>query len=378
LKNTYDFQIQGWFHPNSLITQDERISDVAITERAIVLNDTDDYGVRFRIGRQAFENWRFWTGLDIFGRANIQAHQDSFVASSTGFDLVESFDSIRDGTYLDTGIFFTGNGNLGKMITSAGLRFQRVYTANHAGEQNSSSEYSWSGNLGGSIPLSSKWEAVWNLGRGIRPATIGEKFFTGQTGRGSVAGNPNLKTESNVEVDGGLKFHHSRGYAGLYLFRNFIDDFIARVRIADDSFTFENLDGVKIYGVEGEAYHQFNLFQVYGNFHWIKGSDENDLEVNDIPPARAILGLQYNPDVSRWNASLEIVHLFEKSDPGPDELLRESATLFNATAEYEFHKSLSLRVFGSNLFDKTYYDSSDNRAPLAMGRSVGIELLTRF
>ncbi len=380
LKNDYDFQVQGWFHPNSLITQDDRVSNDSITSRAIVLNDTDDYGLRFRIGRQALESWRFWTGLDLFGRANIDAHQDNFEASASGsgFDLVNSFDSIKDGEYLDTGIFLTANGTVGKMLTNGGFRVQRVLTSNHAGGEVSSTEYSWSGNIGGSRPLNSTWEVIWNLGRGIRPATIGEKFFTGETGRGSVAGNPNLITESNFEIDGGLRLHYGLGHAGFYLFRNNINDFIARVRIADESFTFQNLDDVSIHGVEGEAYYQFNPFQVYGNFHWIRGIDADENDVNDIPPSRAIIGLQYRPQEGSWNAAVEYVHQFEKDDPGPDELERQAANTFNVNIDYKLHPSLNFRVFASNLFDEDYYDSADNRAPLAIGRSVGIEFITQF
>jgi outer membrane receptor protein involved in Fe transport len=380
LKNTYDFQVQGWYHPNSLITQDDRVEDGLITSRAIVLNETDDYGARFRIGREVFADWRFWTGLDVFGRTDINAHQDNFEASTSGsgFDLVNAFDSIQNGSYLDTGLFLTGNGKIGKMLTATGVRFQRVRTSNNAGVEVSSSEYSWSGNVGGSIPMSSRWEIIWNLGRGIRPATIGEKFFTGETGRGSVAGNPDLQTESNFEVDGGLRFHHSKGQAAFYVFRNHINDFIARVRIEDESFTFRNFDEVTIYGVEGEAYYQWSPFQVYGNFHWIQGEDAGNIDINDIPPSRAILGVQYRPNRGAWNASVEYVHQFEKGDPGPDELLRESANVLNATLDYEFHRNLRLRIFASNLFDEAYFDSADNRAPLAIGRSIGLEILTQF
>lgn len=379
LKNAYDFQVQGWYHPNSLITQDDRAEDGFISSRAIVHNQTDDYGVRFRIGRDVVQDWRLWTGVDVFGRTNIDAHQDSFEASAGGgFDLVESFDSIRDGRYIDTGIFLTANGKVAKMLTSAGVRFQRVHTSNSAGTEVSDSEYSWSGNLGGSIPFASSWEVLWNVGRGIRPATIGEKFFTGETGRGSVAGNPNLKTESNFEIDGGVRFHHARGYAGFYLFRNNINDFISRVRIEDESFTFQNLNDVRIHGLEGEAYYQWNPFQVYGNFHWIQGYEAGEIDINDIPPSRSILGLQYRPNGGPWNASLEYIHQFEKGDPGPDELLRKAADVLNATLDFEFHKSFKLRLFASNIFDRAYYESADNRAPLAIGRAIGAEIHTEF
>lgn len=378
-EQSYSYQLQGWMHPNSLITQDERVTDGIVTSRNVVFNDTDDYGMRFRVGRVLFEGWRFWTGLDVFGRTNVNAKQDSFVPSATnsGFDLTNSFYSIKDGSYLDTGLFLTANGTLGPMLTSGGVRFQRVRVGNNAEEAISNSEYSWSGNLGVSYPFSSNWDGILNLGRGIRPATISEKFFTGETGRGSITGNPNLVTESNLEFDGGIRYRHGNGFAGFYLFRNNIDQFIARVSVEGDKFTYLNLPGATISGIEGEGYYGWNQFRFYGNFHVIQGHDQADAEINDIPPSRMILGVEYNAG-ERWSVSTEMVQQFRKSDPGPDELLRDAGFVLNAKGEFAFTRNFKLRIEALNLNNQTYFDSADNRAPMAIGRSIGLELLTTF
>ena len=373
------YQLQGWYHPNSLITQDEQLSDGAVTSRDVVFNDTDDYGIRFRIGKTFQENWTLWTGVDHFGRTDINAKQESFLPSTTGagFDLVNSFYSIQNGSYLDTGIFLTGNGRFGRLINNAGVRVQRVSTENNAGQTVSDSENSWSANYGASYPLSESWDAVFNVGRGIRPATISEKFFTGATGRGAITGNPNLVTESNLEFDGGLRYHWENGSAAMYVFHNDIEDFIARVRLEDGSFTYFNLSEVRIYGVEGEGYFRWNEFRFYGNFHDITGNDGLDANVNDIPPSRVIAGIEYEPG-KRWGALFEIVRQFEKNDPGPDELTRDSAFLINLRGDIAVHDNLTFRISGLNLTNETYFDSADNRAPLAIGRNVGFELLANF
>jgi iron complex outermembrane receptor protein len=370
--------VQGWFHPNSLITRDERVTEGVVTSRNVVFNDTDDFGIRFRIGRAAFETWRFWTGVDYFARANVNARQEAFLPSSTGFDLTDSFFSIRNGSYNITGLFFTSSGTVGKMITNGGLRLQRVHTANHVTDTVSDSEYGWSGNLGGDLPLNSNWDVVWNIGRGLRPATISERFFTGETGRGSIAGNPNLKTESNLEIDGGIRYHQDRKFAAFYLFRNDVEEFIARVRLDDESFTYENLQDVVIYGIEGEGYYDLNPFRLYANFHVIRGHDGDDIDINDIPPSRMIAGLQYSPQKAWWNGSVEAVRQFEKTDAGPDEEARDAAFLLNAKLKFFLNDHLSFFVSGFNLTNETYFDSADNRAPLAYGRSFSIELLTQF
>lgn len=378
IQSVYDYQVQVWYHPNSLITQDSQLTDGAITSRNIVYNDTDDYGIRFRLGRSLGESWNLWSGVDHFGRKDVNARQESFVPSESGFDVVNSFYSIKDGTYSDTGLFLISTGRIATTIANAGVRLQRVATENHAGDTISDSEYSWSGNIGISYPFSENWDAIFNVGRGIRPATISEKFFTGETGRGSITGNRNLVTESNLEFDGGVRYHTTNGFAGLYVFHNDIEDFIARVRLADGSFTYFNLPEVRIYGVEGEAYYGWNDFRFYGNFHSIVGIDNLDQDINDIPPSRFVGGIEYEPIGSRWNASIEFVRQFEKTDSGPDELARDAAFILNAKAGIGLFSNLRLRVSGFNLTNETYYDSADNRAPLAIGRSVGAELVAGF
>lgn len=377
-QKTLGYQIQGWLHPNSLVTQDDRVTEGVVTSRNVVFNETDDFGARFRVGRSLSGTWRFWTGIDLFARRNIDASQNSYAPSASGFELTDSFYSIKSGSYTDTGFFLTANGTLGKMMTDAGFRIQRVQVGNRAGREVSSSENNWSGNFGVSYPFTANWDGIFNLGRGIRPATVSELFFTGETGRGSITGNPNLLTESNVEMDGGIRYHLGKGYAGFYLFRNNIDQFIARVRVAGDSFTYVNLPEVAIYGVEGEAYYGWNGFGLYGNFHSIQGHDAQDLDVNDIPPSRLIAGIEYEPAASRWLGSVEFVGQFKKPDPGPDELPRAAALVVNAKAQFAITGNLKIRVDALNLNNATYYDSADNRAPLAIGRSLGLELLVDF
>lgn len=378
-EHSTSYQLQGWLHPNSLITRDERVTDGVITSRNLVYNDTDDYGIRFRVGRVLLKGWRFWSGLDVFGRTNINARQDSFTPSApgTGFDLTNAFYSIRDGSYLDTGLFLTANGSIGPILANAGIRLQRVRTENNATTVVSDSEFSWSGNMGVSYPFTSNWDGILNLGRGIRPATISEKFFTGETGRGSITGNPDLVTESNLEFDGGIRYRRGNGFAGFYFFRNEIDEFIARVSVEGDRFTYLNLPGATISGIEGEGYYGWNQFRFYGNFHVIQGHDKANGHVNDIPPSRVIFGIEYETG-SRWNVSSEFVRQFRKSDPGPDELLRTAAFVVNARGDVSLTHNLKLRVEALNLNNETYFDSADNRAPKAIGRSVGLEVLAAF
>ena len=378
LDNGWAYQAQGWYHPNSLITQDDSVIDGVITSRAVVYNDTDDYGLRFRIGRKIVENWTVWSGIDFFERTNISAKQDSFVASGSGFDLTESFYSIRDGGYRDAGLFFIGNADYGKLLMNAGVRIQNVKTSNHATTDVSDSENSWSGNFGVSYAFNEHFEGLFNVGRGIRPATISEKFFTGATGRGTVAGNPNLTTESNIEVDGGVRYRTGNWFAGFYVFHNNIEDFIARVRIADGSFTFSNQPEVSITGIEGEGHYRWNdSLRLYGNFHVMNAKDQADADVNDIPPSRLIAGVEY--DHNRfWNGAFEVVGQFEKTDPGPDELEREGALILNMRVGFRPLENLQFRVVGFNLTNKTYFDSADNRAPHAIGRSFGVEVIKGF
>lgn len=372
---TYDLQGQVWYHPSSLITRDDRVTNGVITSRAEVFNDTDDYGVRFRAGSNFAENWQFWAGFDFFGRGDVNAREKDYARTESGLVPTQEFFSIRNGSYRDTGIFATANGRFGTLVTNTGIRFQRVASSNNAGERVSASEYSWSGNLGLSYPLNSHWDATLNLGRGIRPATLSEKFFTGQTGRGSVTGNPDLKTESNFELDGGARFHRSNAFAGVYLFRNRIHDFIDRVSTTGEAFTFVNQADVTIKGLELEGFYSYFPFRFYGSFHKIVGSDQSDSDINDIPPTRLLTGIEYEDRKSRWSGSFEMIRQFEKSDPGPVENPLEAALLVNLKASFKVSRNVAFGVSGSNLTDEVYFASADDRAPYSPGRTFGLELI---
>ncbi|HJZ11035.1 MAG TPA: TonB-dependent receptor, partial [Acidobacteriota bacterium] len=274
----YDFQAQGWFHPSSLKTIDFRLENGALQERNEVLNETHDYGAHFRIGK-TIEGWKLWTGLHLVGRADVDARQQTFEPSNGDLVLVDDFFSLKDARRKDVGIFLTGSGPLGKFLANAGVRLNRISMSNEAGDFAPATDYNWTAFLGVSYPLSFYLDAIFNVGRGVRPATLSEKFFTGETGRGSIAGNPNLLSESNLELDGGLRFHSSSARAGIYLFRNDISDYIERIRIEDDQFTFANQSGVTVWGIEGEAFVQWQQYLVYGNFHRIEGENELSDEV---------------------------------------------------------------------------------------------------
>jgi outer membrane receptor protein involved in Fe transport len=88
--------------------------------------------------------------------------------------------------------------------------------------------------------------------------------------------------------------------------------------------------------------------------------------------------LQYSPKDAWWNGSFEAVRQFEKTDAGPDEEARDAALILNAKLKFLLNEHLSFFVSGFNLTNETYFDSADNRAPLAYGRSFSIELLTQF
>ena len=75
-------------------------------------------------------------------------------------------------------------------------------------------------------------------GTGLRFPSLSERFFTGVTGRGFVAGNPALDPERSLNADLGLRWYGDRLFLAGYVFRNEIDDYIERVETAPEELTF--------------------------------------------------------------------------------------------------------------------------------------------
>jgi len=155
------------------------------------------------------------------------------------------------------------------------------------------------------------------------------------------------------------------------VFRQEIDDYIERIRIGGNVRTFVNLTQGTIQGLELEAmYRPSARWQVSWGGHLIDGESDDGTPLADIPPARLDLGLRWS--AGRWQARSELEYRAAKNDPGDGELAIGSALLVAGSLAYSLGDGLSLVLRGRNLTDRVYFNSADDLAAVAPGRSLGL------
>ena len=216
-----------------------------------------------------------------------------------------------------------------------------------------------------------------NLSRAYRLASINERFYTGISGRGFIVGQPNLRPESSLNLDGGLKLLGRRFFFGLYAFRYRIDDMIERYRLDPSTYTYGNIERGRLQGLEFEA-EAFLLpgWKVFGNVAAIRGrSLETGVPLNDIPPFQIYTGTRVWK--GKLSAELNATFRLAKSNPGPAEIEVVSSELVNFKASCLWH-GLNFYVTLGNVFNAAYIARADSEAMVEPGRNLRLGFVYAF
>lgn len=234
-----------------------------------------------------------------------------------------------------------------------------------------------------------------NVGRAFRSPTLIERYFFGpHDGPGQDWGNPELKPETSLNTDLGVRFTTDTYRASLGLFYNQVDDMIRKILSNPEAdptaqiYKYENIHDARLYGVEFDgAYYLSDTLSVLGSFNITDGEDTtNNRSLNGIAPLRARYGLEYYGLLKEYPSIIgltaETVLKKEQSELGIGEKATPSYTTFDLYASLiqEEGWGASLRV--DNLFDRTTYDflSYGYQALdyASMGRNIKATVSYRF
>jgi iron complex outermembrane receptor protein len=277
--------------------------------------------------------------------------------------------TLENGEQDEAGLYGALEWSMARATLLGGARFswQRQANGGRAGVEDTA----WNGFLGAVVPLAPSLEATANVGTGQRFPSLSERFFSGTTGRGGVVGNPDLASERSLDGDVGLRWYGDRLYLAGYLFRNRIEDYIERVEIAPDLFTYANLISGTLAGAELEGLVRLTgRWQLSWGAHLVEGEDDDGAPLADVPPAR--LELEASFEEGPWRAAAEWERRFDKDDPGSGEKAIPAAELVGLSLAYRLASGLELTVTAGNLLDELYFGSADEKVPHAPGRSIGV------
>jgi len=362
-----------YLNPNFLETKKEKIKSYK-TNKSYSRTQSFDFGCQVSFGKKFSQNFRLIGGADIFGRFEVKARNVNTYLDSSGKveNIIEELPFTK-GKRQDWGFFLSFDYSGIKYLDFVGgLRFDLLDMKANPGNASLPQEnnhQTWTGFLGASAKLTEEIVTFVNLSRAYRAPSLSERFYAGITGRGYVIGESNLKPESSLNLDLGLKFIYKRYFAALYLFYYRIEDMIERYRREEKIYAYGNIEKGQIQGLELEMeYFPFPGWKIFGNFYSFKGKSQLTKDpLNDIPPVKLFLGTR----VWKGHFWCEINASFqkEKTDPGPAEISNPGYEIVNFQAGFFLSPSLRFFFSVSNLFNRTYIARPDPDSMEAPGRN---------
>ena len=321
------WNVDAWVHPNNLATE---VVEPGV-ERNLLANEALDLGFDFQRQRPLGEAILRY-GLDYFGRRGVEALERAWDLGGGGAVPTLSQRTLDGGEEDEAGLYGAVERNVGRAVLLAGgrLSWQRQGNAG-AADRDDLAGTAFAGLV---APLGAGFELAVNAGTGLRFPSLSERFFSGVTGRGRVAGNPDLDPERALNLDLGLRWYGERLYLAGYLFRNEIDDYIERLEIAPDELTFRNLTAGTIEGVEAQGVLQLDgrTTLSFGG-HLLDGEEAAGGSLADIPADRLFAAMRHRR--ARWSVEARWERRSAKRRAGSGEKPIPGASLLSAGVRRE-------------------------------------------
>ncbi len=370
LANFSTRSIGGWgvnafVHPQTLHTQ-----TVEEHLESNVFNDSFDFGLETDREISLGSRTNAQVSVDYFGRQGVDSTETLRGPGipPQGSHVLKALDGASQN---DLGFRGSITFHADAAILEAGGRWTVINQKN--GGSMAETDTGLNGFAGVVFPLRTDLEPNASIGSGVRFPSLSELFFSGTTGRGTVIGNPDLEAERSLNLEGGIRYYSAVVRASAYIFRNQISEYIERVEVAPDEWTFTNLTEGTIDGFEWECQVLLrSSLRAYGYGHFISGESPDGMPLLDIPVNRAVAGLEHFKD--RWGSGVQVEFRGKKTDPGDGEKWIPDAQLLSAFVTADLPANLEAALRATNLLNQLYFDTADRKAPLAHGRGFLITL----
>ena len=226
--------------------------------------DLETWGTRVEATKLAGPGLALTYGLDYF--RDRSENSDSSTTTFTGPPIPPSTDTVPtvpNATYRSAGLFAQGDASVSRRLSLLlGARYQWVRaetrpTPGITAPLATSTDQTVVGSGGAVYRLTDAVSLVGTLGRAFRSPNLVERFFNGVTPEGIAyqSPNPDLRPETSLNIDLGVRVRSGRVYAEGFVFQNDIRDGI-RIAATGDSvngmpeYRNTNVDKLRYRGVE--------------------------------------------------------------------------------------------------------------------------------
>jgi iron complex outermembrane receptor protein len=388
-----------WWHQSTLDTHILRPEDRINESESEALDFGFDVGSNARIN-----NWQVNWQVQLMGREGIiiDEREFSLVSSASGTLVGES---LLNESLSSTGSSFISElayalrtldasettvagiadatRSFGDISLAFGGRLDWQQQSNNADDVTNTNI---SGFIGASHILSPQWTASVYLSSAFRNPSLTERYFSGETPRGTVLGDVDLDTEQATNIQASLSYSSNALAGSVEVFRQKINHYIERTTVSEDVQVYSNLDSATIRGISyqldwvqsqaanrsqnNEPEHGYWFAQLNGA--WIEGEDNVGSAIDDIPPHSQRLTLGY--EVSEVRLFSTLVYRASKRDIGDGEKELDNVTTVDIGAAWQLNQRTSLQASWRNLTNQQYYVSADDKAAFAQGESVQLAL----
>jgi hemoglobin/transferrin/lactoferrin receptor protein len=420
------------FYQNSFTTQHSQLSRISLVPGSSAFSRTRDSN--FEQTTKGFAgqvDQQFDWGAQHYLIYGVSYEQTDSIALregqtqniASGMDIPEfSIFPARDfpiSTLKESSVFIQDEIQLlaGKLILSPGVRYDKFklsaliddsFSAANPGVSVSDFEDSQlSKKLGLVYQLSDDYNVWLQYAEGFRipPMDDVNIGFTNFLGGYTSLSNPDLKPESVVSIEAGIRGVTSAFSWSLSAYKNDYDDFIESlsfVGIAENGFTqFQatNIDSVEISGVEGqvnwhlsESFNSMNNWQIRASFS-VQDSknDATGEELESILPSQTVVGIQYNEIDDPWRLELAATHTSKanaiNSDPDNAFFVAPSHLTWDLLGHYKINDKIKINGGIFNLTDKEYWLASEVRGQsetanllslTSVGRNASVNIIVTF
>ncbi|NIM90156.1 MAG: TonB-dependent receptor [Candidatus Aminicenantes bacterium] len=294
--------------------------------------NVDTFGTRFELTKVLFQKHVLTYGIDFFhdNSENTDINTTKVFGFGPPAISVNNIPNVPYASFRSFGIFIQDQFSLfprSKLIL--GLRYQNVLaqtkkTPNIDDPLVDSSESTVVGSANFTYDLLDSLKLVLSLGRGFRSPNLPERFFQGliPDGRGFQLRNSELKPETSLNFDIGLRFRYENLYLESTLFRNMIYD---GIQIIGTGTAFDripeyqniNIDKLQIQGLEalGHYYFDFGL-SLMANYSYIDSKNLTNPELMnaDTYGSRLNFSVRYNFPRDLFWVEYHIRHQGDRKD----------------------------------------------------------------
>lgn len=333
-------------------------------------NNSRDLGLRFtdNFNKADWEiHWR--AGLD--GRTSVKAYEKELSANG-----VAIFDRLNlDGEQWEAAVALDASKQLHNSSLAGGIRLAHHYQKDQLTKQSKNNNQT-SAFVGYAFLPTDLWQLSAYISSAYRVPSLTERFFNGSTPRGTVLGDPELKTENAINIQTSIQYEQADSLFELNIFHQRINDYIERLKINDELRRYRNLDSAEIQGIsyrwQKQASWQNMDWKLSLNGQRLWGEDQSGESIPDISPAEHRLTLSLFTDNA--DAFISIKHRQNSDDEASGELPTPGTTIIDAGYSYHLNVRTKLTLNLSNIADKLYVTSRDDLAPFARGRDVQLSV----